>query len=226
MSNRNIRKGNKAKKTSININFKRQKKIFDPQIFQESITIVGLGNIGSQTCIALSRLGLKDFYIYDYDKVEEHNLASQAYSLKQLGKEKAKSLKETMKGINKNISVSAFSEKFSGKVCLSNILVIAVDTMKERKRICKRLKKSKYKPKLIIDGRMGGSQLEIYTCQSLDEWEDTLFDNTSKDSCGARYICYISMVIGSLIANQIKRLIKGETYKKSILFNIDSLQLI
>ena len=131
-----------------------------------------------------------------------------------------------MRGINKNIKVSAFSEKFSGENCLSNILVIAVDTMKERKRICNKLKKSAYKPKLIIDGRMGGPQLEIYTCQSLEEWEDTLFDNPSKDSCGARYICYISMVIGSLIANQIKRLIKGESYKKSILFNIDSLQLI
>ncbi len=223
MQKRNTRK---SKKALVNVNFKRQKKIFDPQIFQDSISVVGLGNIGSQTCIALSRLGLKDFYIYDHDIVEEHNLASQAYYLKQLSREKASSLKKTMKEINKNIRVAAFSEKFTGENCLSNILIIAVDSMKERKKICKRLKKSKYKPKLIVDGRMGGPQLEIYTCQSLEEWEDTLFDNPSKDSCGARYICYISMIIGSLIANQIKRLIKGENYKKSILFNIDSLQLI
>ena len=131
-----------------------------------------------------------------------------------------------MKEINKNINVSAFSEKFTGKDCLSDILVIAVDSMKERKKICNELKKSEYKPKQIIDGRMGGPQLEIYTCNSLEEWEDTLFDNPSKDSCGARYICYISMTIGSFIANQIKRLIKGEQYKKTIIFNIDTLQLI
>ena len=223
MSNRNI---TKSKKNMGTINFKRQKKIFDPQIYQESITVVGLGNIGSQTCVALARLGLKDFYIYDHDTVEEHNLSSQAYSLKQIGKEKADSLKKTMKEINKNINVADFSEKFTGKDCLSNILVIAVDSMKERKKIYSRLKKSKYQPNLIIDGRMGGPQLEIYTCKTLDEWEDTLYDEVSKDSCGARYICYISMIIGSLIANQVKRLIKGETYKKSILFNIDSLQLI
>ena len=171
-------------------------------------------------------MGLKDFYIYDHDKVEVHNLASKAYSLKHLGEDKAKCLKETMKEINRNVDVSAFSEKYTGEDCLSNILVIGVDTMKERKRICENLKKSKYKPELIIDGRMGGPQLEIYTCSTLEEWEDTLFDNPSNDPCGARYICYISMIMGSFIANQIKRYIKEEPYKKSILFNIDSLQLI
>lgn len=174
----------------------------------------------------MTRLGLKNFIIYDYDKVEEHNLSSQAFTLKDIGKYKALSLKNKILEINKNAEVSIYKEKYTGEYCFSDILVIAVDSMKERKSICKELKKSDMKPKLIVDGRMGGPQLEIYTFTSLEDWEETLFDNPSKDSCGARYICYISMIIGSLIANQIKRYIKSEKYKETILFNIDSLQMI
>jgi len=164
--------------------------------------------------------------LYDPDIVEAHNLSSQAYTEIQLSMKKADSLKELMNQINYKVSAVCFDQKFDGKECLGDILIIAVDTMKERKRIWKNLKENLIEPKTIIDGRMGGPQLEVYTCKSLEEWEKTFVDNPSKDPCGARYICYISMVIGALIANQVKRVLKGEQYKKSILFNIDSLQLI
>jgi len=131
-----------------------------------------------------------------------------------------------MQQINSKVSVVCFNQKYNGTECLGNILIVAVDTMKERKRIWKNLKKNKIEPSTIIDGRMGGPQLEIYTCRTLDEWEKTFVDNPVKDSCGSRYICYISMVIGALIANQVKRVLKGEPFKKSILFNIDSLQIL
>jgi len=209
-----------------NINFKRQKEIFDPLIFQKSVTIAGLGNIGSQTAVALTRLGLKDFYLYDHDIVEEHNLSSQSFFIDQLKKPKVEMIKEILRNINKNISVLALREKYNGDTSFGDILIVAVDSMKERKRIWKNLYKRNIRPELVIDARMGGPQLEIYTCRSLEEWEDTFVDNPSKDSCGARYICYISMIIGSLIANQVKRFIKSEPYKKTILFNIDSLQLV
>lgn len=217
---------NESYKKIPQINHKRQKEIFDPRIFQKSVTVAGLGNIGSQTVIALARLGLKDFYLYDPDTVEEHNIASQSYYLDQVDLCKTESLQENIERINRNVSVCVYANKFSGEHCLSDILIIAVDSMKERQRICTRMKKHEIKPKLIIDGRMGGPQLEIYTCQSLEEWEDAFVDNPSKDPCGARSICYISMIIGALIANQVKRFLKGESYKKTILFNIDSLQLI
>ena len=164
--------------------------------------------------------------MYDPDIVEAHNLSSQSYLECQLSTKKTESLRRIMYQINSKTSIACFNQKFDGKECLSNILIVAVDSMKERKRICSNLKKNKINIETIIDGRMGGPQLEVYTCKSLDEWENTFVDNPSKDPCGARYICYISMVIGAFIANQIKRILKKEIYKKTILFNIDSLQLI
>lgn len=209
------------------INFKRQKEIFDPKVFNTSVTVAGLGNIGSQTGIALARLGIREFYLFDQDIVEEHNLSSQGYSIRDLKKLKTASLEQIIKEINDKVFTSiAGNQKFNGDYCFSQVLIIAVDSMKERKRICQNLKKSETKPKFIIDGRMGGAQLEIYSCQTLEEWESTFVDNPSRDPCGARYICYISMIIGALIANQVKRYLKGESYKKEIIFNINTLQLI
>ncbi len=164
--------------------------------------------------------------MYDPDIVEEHNLSSQSFFLSQLKQSKTKSIKELLLDINKNVSVLSHDTKYNGDHHFGDILIIAVDSMKERKRIWKNLHKNNIYPELIIDGRMGGPQLEIYTCKTLEEWEDTFVDNPSKDPCGARYICYISMIIGSLIANQVKRFLKSESYKKTILFNIDSLQLV
>ncbi len=185
-----------------------------------------MGNIGSNTAIALTRLGLKDFYLYDPDLVESHNLASQAYTTQHLGLSKVESSRQSLSIINPKISILASHKKYNGVNNLGNILIIAVDSMNERKKIYRNLLKRNLQHEMIIDGRMGGPQLEVYTCKTLEEWEKTFVDNPSKDPCGARYICYISMIIGALIANQVKRVLKGESYKKSILFNIDSLQLI
>jgi len=36
----------------------------------------------------------------------------------------------------------------------------------------------------------------------------------------------MSMIMGALIANQFKRIMKNEPYKKELLFNIDTLQIL
>ena len=208
-----------------NINFKRQKEIFDPLIFQKSVTIAGLGNIGSQTAVALTRLGLKDFYLYDHDIVEEHNLSSQSFFIDQLKKPKVEMIKEILRNINKNISVLALREKYNGDTSFGDILIVAVDSMKERKRIWKNLYKRNIRPELIIDGRMGGPQLEIYTCKTLEEWEDTFVDNPSNDPCGGLYFISVSMTIGAFIANQIRKYLTSKPFPKKIIFSLDSYQI-
>lgn len=128
--------------------------------------------------------------------------------------------------VNKNVKILTNYKKFDGSENINEYLIIAVDSMLERKKIAGQLEKAIIKPKKIIDGRMGNAQLEIYTCDTVEDWSKTFSDNPDKDPCTARYISYTSMIIGALIANQLKRVIKKETYKKEILFNIDTLQLL
>ena len=221
------------------INWKRQVDIFDPSAFDDTlVTIAGLGNIGSQSALALARLGFTRFQLYDHDSVEGHNLASQSYEAKDIGKPKPIALAEHLEAINPEIIALKATRKFDATERLGDVLIFAVDTMQARKDFFKVILEgdANKKPRILIDARMGGGQLEIYTlvagknyCWKEDDYakyEATLVDNPDSDPCGARFISYVSMITGALIANQIKRVLKGEDYKKSILFHIDTLDLI
>lgn len=189
-----------------------------------------MGNIGSQTALALARLGVREFTLWDHDTVEAHNLSSQSFFDCDLGIPKVQAMKELISMINRDSIVRIRQEKFRAVDFEGGIVVIAVDSMAERKKIQQALvkheQKTGIKPSTIIDGRMGGPQLEIYSLTTFEDWANTFHDNPSNDPCGARYICYISMVMGAFVANQIKRILKGEEYKKNIIFDIDHLQLI
>lgn len=144
-----------------------------------------------------------------------------------LGRYKVDAIKELIEDVNDDALVLTHKSKFTGKEFTNGILIIAVDSMKERIKIYERmLKEGKY-PDLIIDGRMGGPQLEVYTSKTLEEWEKTLFyGKVSPDPCGARYICYTSMIIGALISNQVKRFLKNEDLKRQIVFDVNHLAIM
>lgn len=201
--------------------FKRQKDIFNPNIIQTSINIIGAGNGGSTIVFALAKLGIKYITVYDFDIVENHNLPSQFYALKDVGKLKTSCLKKHIQnftGIKINEGGKYKHQRLFG------IVILCVDSMKERKRICKVMKKNP--PEGIIDIRMGGSTIEVYTRKTPEEYETTLVDKVQRDPCSARYICYNSLMTGALVANQIKRIFNNEKIKLNILLDIETLRFV
>ena len=58
--------------------FLRQLEIADPTKFRDkSITVIGAGGIGAATVVALAKTGFEKITVYDFDKIEEHNLPNQ-----------------------------------------------------------------------------------------------------------------------------------------------------
>lgn len=211
------------------ISWKRQKQIFDAEDKgqREVINIIGLGNIGSQAGVALARMGLQNYTLWDGDIVEAHNLSSQSYDMMDIGHGKTTATLSHMESINPNVDVMLM-EHYKGQVPLTGIVIVAVDSIEARKEILDHIKKSKVKPSLLIDGRLGGPQLEIYTYKSneIEDWEKKMYEGTSSDPCGARYISYMSMLIGALIANQVKRYLNEEDLNRNVIFHMDSLEII
>ena len=164
-------------------------------------------------------MGLKSIIVYDFDKVEEHNLASQFFGIEDIGKLKTDCLKEHIKRFT-GIEIST-DGKFTDQRTYG-ILIIAVDTMKERERIYKVI--SKYPPRVIIDGRMGGDTIEIYTANTPTEYKKTLAKEVESVGCAERYISYTSLIISGLIVNNVKRFLKEENVKPSILLDISTLR--
>lgn len=181
--------------------------------------MVGAGNIGSTTAYGLSKLGLKFITVYDFDKVEEHNLASQFYGVEDIGKLKVDCLKERIKSFT-GIEIGTAGEFTDQRTY--GILIIAVDSISMREKIWKAI--SKHPPKVIIDGRMGGNTIEVYTTFSPAEYKKTLVKSVENVPCSARYISYSSLICAGIITNQVKRVLNEETIKPNIILDLDSLR--
>lgn len=210
------------------IDFKRQTLIFDPSNFEDkSVAIVGLGNIGSHATLAIARLGIKNMVIYDFDHVEAHNLASQAYDTDDLDVTKVRAIVKKVRKINGDINIIGHEAKFDPKneIMPVDVVVIAVDSMKERKKIAK-MYTAESMPKLLIDARVGGNQLEVYNILSLAQWESTFSDKPSSDPCGGRYISYVSLMVAGVIANQIKKFFNEQKMDENMIVDANSLQVV
>lgn len=73
---------------------------------QPKILILGLGGVGSNVSIILSRAGFNNFILVDYDIVEESNLIRQyPYVEKDIGKNKTNVLFKKMNNKNSNINI-------------------------------------------------------------------------------------------------------------------------
>ena len=137
--------------------YTRQLDLINIEELNFPIHIIGAGGIGSWTALLLAKMGCPNISIYDNDTVEEHNIASQFFKQNQLGGQKTDSLSsniEEQTGIILNAKINIDEEQIT-----EGLIIIAIDSIEERIRLANIYKDRNV---YIIDGRMGGLQLEIY----------------------------------------------------------------
>lgn len=118
-------------------------------------TLVGAGALGSEIGVHLASLGL-DFNVYDPDTVEGHNLANQAYELTDIGSAKATALASIATG-KSGVRVSPIPRKYGRgeRSYATDVVIVAVDSMKARKEIFEGALAQNLRVQLVIDTRMG-----------------------------------------------------------------------
>lgn len=103
---------------------------FQPEKHDERIHIVGCGSVGSTLAENLARCGVTRFTLWDFDKVEAHNLANQMFREKDIGRLKVDTLLDLLLEINPEIKANTrlkpkgwHGETLSGYVflCVDNI---------------------------------------------------------------------------------------------------------
>ena len=195
----------------------RHQSIFDPNEYRnQKITIIGAGATGSRVFASLIDLGIENIDVYDFDKVEPHNLANQIYLSKHISLPKVEALSDyysiktggnppdTMRFFNKKVTGSDSIEPFS-------FLYLLTDTMSSRKTISesifKTIDESTVGPIAIVETRMGPNYGELYYFDPWEkkdrqEWVNTLFDDDDHPDVVSP--CGTSISVGptaNLIAN-------------------------
>ena len=83
----------------------RHGKTVQDKLSKAKIAIAGLGGLGSNIAIALSRIGVGHLHLVDFDKVDLTNLNRQHYFIRHLGQYKTDALKEQILEINPYLQV-------------------------------------------------------------------------------------------------------------------------
>lgn len=186
----------------------RFREIIDTSKHSMRIDIVGAGSIGSNLTLLLARLGIKEITVYDHDTVEDHNLGHQAFRLEDIGVPKVVALQDLVKKAC-DIDIKTVQEKIDGSNIDTDILVLGTDSMESRKTISENAKYS-----FIVDGRMGGEAILVYSCPELeiDKYNETLYsdEEASNAPCGGRSIGYVSYIVSALMEIAIKKIILAE----------------
>jgi len=170
----------------------RHLEVFDPYAFGERrVDVIGAGALGSKVVLSLAKLGITNIHVWDFDKVEEHNIANQAFGIKDIGKPKVKALQELVKRDTGTV-INIHEERVDGKQPLGEIVICLPDSMEARKAIWMGAAKFKPSVKVWIEARMGTDNGRIYAIDPLDlgqinQYEKTFYgdDEAEVSACGA-----------------------------------------
>jgi len=212
--------------------FSRQSELISQEkLIGLSVVAIGAGQIGSWTALALAKMGFRKITIIDPDIVETVNVPNQVYSPKDVTDRKVNALRRIVKQLAPWCELKVIPEKFIDQK-LEGIVISGVDTMKARKDIWNAVKWNVNVP-LYIDGRIGAEIIQIFTVRpyylsDIEFYEKYLFsdEEASRLPCGRRGIVYVGMMASSIIASQVKKWIKKESYSRLVTIDIAKIRLL
>lgn len=135
---------------------------FAPDKVRERIHIIGCGAIGSTVGELLAKAGMEKITLWDFDKVESHNIANQMFTSNDIGKYKVDALAERMIAINPDLKNGLKIERngWDGNQ-LSGYVFMCVDNIDLRRRIAEE-NKDNVSVKAMFDFRMRLTDAQHY----------------------------------------------------------------
>ncbi len=150
------------------MNLDKSYEFFKPDLCTERIHIIGCGAIGSTVAENLVRFGLTKLTLYDFDIVEEHNIANQMFTYKDLNRPKVEALADILRAINPDIDadLKLAPKGYTGQK-LSGYVFLCVDNIDLRRDIATACKGNPY-VKAMFDFRMRLTDAQHYAAA----WDD------------------------------------------------------
>ena len=121
------------------------------------VAVVGLGGLGSNIAIMLTRMGVVHSHLIDFDRVDVSNLHRQLFFVEQVGFLKTEALASTLRKINPYIDLELSCVKLDEH----NL----ADLLKDETLICEALDKAETKA-MLVNGVLGNFTDKIIVAAS------------------------------------------------------------
>lgn len=205
---------------------------FQPDKDDARIHIVGCGSVGSTIAENLARCGVTKMTLWDFDKVEAHNIVNQMFRQQDVGKLKVDALKDILIDINPEMkdAVETKPEGWHGKL-MSGYVFLCVDNIELRKEIVKRHMDTPY-VKAMFDVRtlLTGAQhyaaawddfkMKQNFLESMNFSHEEAAAETPVSACGVTLgVATTVRIISAIAVNNYIRYVKGEGIWKFVIFD-------
>lgn len=120
--------------------YSRSKGLLEVEILaHKHVAIVGLGSFGSRIAIELAKAGVGEFSLFDFDRIELHNLGRHICTIKDLGRLKTDAIEEAILGKNPYaiihkypINITSQRSIFQDIISIVDLVVCATDNNASR----------------------------------------------------------------------------------------------
>lgn len=199
--------------------------IWYENIQSKTVTIAGVGGIGSYVTFLLGRMKPHEIILYDPDIVEAANMSGQLYELNDIGSYKVESITNMIRKYASYYNVVCFPERFTSESEATDIMICGFDNMEARRLFFNKwtsrvlmLPESERGKCLFIDGRLAAEEYQVFAIQGNDEramkeykskW---LFSDLEADEtiCSYKQTTFMANMIASVMVNLFVNFVANE----------------
>ena len=178
-----------------------------------TITVVGLGGIGSFLVQGLAMMGWHKVIGYDGD-TEDHNLSTTCYPLEQTGNAKADAAQGLFQQYSEDWQEFLPNGNFSPDSVTESKMIVCTDDMESRLLVYNKWR-SQPNPQFFLDLRMGATSVELVTVTPnndnyMETWVPT--HTISPAPCSMKHTVFATNHIVSLGLAQIYNIVANLAY--------------
>jgi len=202
----------------------RQSGIFSQELLNKHpVTIIGVGAIGRNVAIQLTAMGVENIRIYDFDTVEEHNIASQGFRDFDVSLKKVEAVANACNDINPNCKMHMLGRRFPVTTDVTNhVIFMCVDSIRMRRFIFNGVKDE---VSLMIDTRMVAESFRVLTVNGLisqKKYEESLFsqDEAFPQSCTSKSTIYCANIAAGFAISSFTKWLRRIPVDEDVFINL------
>lgn len=202
------------------MNFDQQERVVDPALFR-TVTILGVGSVGSQLAVTLAKEGCQDIVVWDRKEVSSHNPPMSEYRQRDLMRMKVEALSEIVAEAT-GVQITAIPRNYNGEP-LKTAVACCVDDMDTRKLIWKAVRRNPLVG-IFVDTRTNAEYVEVLAIRTGNDEDIAYYEHfirySSKDAaesmCGSHGAKHISGTAANAACAALTMFFKQSRFKRHL----------